>query len=337
MNMPELFHKVLKAFSSMKAGVLLLALLALFSALGSTLLPDSFNHLILFNILIIILFFNLSICTFNRCRRIKRLWGAGTGIIGGLRQWSLIILHIGVILILIGGMINNWFGESATLRLAEGEQALIAQDKSGVGVNIQLEGFEIELYENSMPSQYLSHVSLYKNSKLEQQSTISVNHPLRYEGIKIYQQSYGNLVEVETEGQGQVDSSTVLEGQILEIADSKWQVKVFKYVPDFDLAYGMESKSLQPNNPRVIYSLYQDKVMAGIGAAPLGEKIEIASGYYVEFKGIKPYTVLKVKEDPGLPYAGAGGILFMLGVVLAELKIFSKPGQGNGYRKAVVE
>lgn len=145
------------------------------------------------------------------------------------------------------------------------------------------------------------------------------------------------MVEVETEGQGQVDSSTVLEGQILEIADSKWQVKVFKYVPDFDLAYGMESKSLQPNNPRVIYSLYQDKVMAGIGAAPLGEKIEIASGYYVEFKGIKPYTVLKVKEDPGLPYAGAGGILFMLGVVLAELKIFSKPGQGNGNRKAVVE
>jgi hypothetical protein len=55
MNMPELFHKVLKAFSSMKAGVLLLALLALFSALGSTLLPDSFNHLILFNILILLL------------------------------------------------------------------------------------------------------------------------------------------------------------------------------------------------------------------------------------------------------------------------------------------
>ena len=101
-----------------------------------------------------------------------------------------------------------------------------------MGVNIQLEGFEIELYENSMPSQYLSHVA-YINSKLEQQSTISVNHPLRYEGIKIYQQSYGN-------GQwrpkaGQVDSSTVLEGQILEVADSKWQVKVFKYVPDFDL------------------------------------------------------------------------------------------------------
>ena len=65
--------------------------------------------------------------------------------------------------------------------------------------------------------------------------------------------------------------------------------------------------------------------------------MEIAPGYYVEFKGIKPYTVLKVKEDPGLPYAGAGGILFMLGVVLAELKIFSKPGHGNGNRKAVVE
>ena len=85
--MPELFHKVLKAFSSMKAGVLLLALLALFSALGSTLLPDSFNHLILFNILIIILFFNLSICTLIDAGE-SRDYGVRDRHYRGLRQWA---------------------------------------------------------------------------------------------------------------------------------------------------------------------------------------------------------------------------------------------------------
>ncbi len=335
--MQNFIWKILKSFSSMKTGVLLLALLALFSAVGSTVLPDSFSQLILFNILIILLFLNLGICTFNRYLQVRKLLGAGTDIIKRLRQWGLIVLHSGLILILIGGMINSWAGQSGMVKLAEGERALIAQDKTGTEVNLQLDAFEIELYENDMPSQYLSHVSIFRGEELQQHSTISVNHPLRYEGIKVYQQSYGSMVEVKTEGQGQVDDTAAVEGQILEIPDSRWQVKVFKYVPDFDPANGMESKSLQPNNPRIIYSLYKDKVMAGIGAAPFGEKIEIEPGYYVEFQRIKPYTVLKVKEDPGLPYAGAGGILFMLGVVLAELNIFSRPRERNGERKAVVE
>ncbi|NLO22526.1 MAG: cytochrome c biogenesis protein ResB [Syntrophomonadaceae bacterium] len=335
--MQELFGKIFKSFSSMKTGVLLLALLALFSAVGSTALPDRFNHLILFNILIILLFLNLGICTFNRYRHIWKFLSAHIGLIKRLRQWGLLILHSGLILILIGGMINNWTGQSGTIKLAEGEGALIAEDKTGTQVNLQLEAFEIELYENNMPSQYLSRVSIFKGEELEQHSTISVNNPLRYEGIKVYQQSYGSMVEVSTEGQGQVIISSAVEGQILEIPHSNWRVKVFKYVPDFDPAYGMESKSLQPNNPRIIYSIYQDKVLAGVGAAPFGEKITIEPGYYVEFEAIKPYTVLKVKEDPGLPYTGAGGILFMLGVVLAELNIFSKAREKNADSKAVEE
>ncbi len=332
--MSQIFNNMFKTFSSMKTGVILLALLAVFSAVGSSLLPDRFYHLMLFNTLIGMLFLNLGLCTFNRCLRVRKLLGKQTDIIRQFRQWGLLILHSGLILILIGGMINSWTGHSGTVKLIEGERALINRDKDGEELNLFLEAFEIELYENNMPSQYLSRVSLYKGDRLEQQATISVNHPLKYEGIKVYQQSYGSMVDVTVEGQGQIDSYVAHEGQLLEIPGSRGQVKVFKYIPDFDPAYGMESKSMQPNNPRVIYSVYHDKVLMGVGSAPFGERIEIDSGAYVEFNGLKSYSVLKVKEDPGLPYAGAGGILFMLGVVLAEIKIFTRPREIND-RKTV--
>ncbi len=331
-----IFHYIFKTFYSMRTGVVLMALLALFSAVGSSILPDRFYHLLLFNALIIMLFLNLSLCTFNRCLKLRKLKGKQTDIVRRLRQWGLLILHSGLILILIGGMINSWAGHTGTVTLAEGERAVIASDEAGEKVTLFLEEFEIELYENDMPSQYLSKVLLYKGESLERKSTISVNHPLQYEGIKVYQQSYGSMVEATVEGVGKVETCSAKEGQILEIPGGSWQVKVFKYVPDFDPAYGMESKTNEPNNPRVIYSVYQDEQLLGVGAAPFGERIKIDEASYVEFNGLKSYSVLKVKEDPGLPYAGAGGILFMLGVVLAEINIFRNKPEKND-RKPVEE
>ncbi|MGE5423041.1 MAG: hypothetical protein ACM3QW_07240, partial [Ignavibacteriales bacterium] len=76
-------------------------------------------------------------------------------------------------------------------------------------------------------------------------------------------------------------------------------------------------KSLSPDNPRVIFSVYNDKNLLGIGAAKIGEKIEIDEGSIVKFTAIKPYTVLSAKTDPGLPLTGTGGVMLMLGVCLA--------------------
>ncbi len=335
--MRQIFHTLVKNISSMKTGLVLLALLAIFSAIGSSIFPDMFHRLLLFNALIILLFINLGLCTLNRWLKIgKRLLVKQHNIINHLRQWGLLVLHTGLILILVGGMINSLAGQSGNVKVVEGERVVIAHSKEGEDISLCLEEFEIELYENGMPSQYLSKVLIYKGDDLEQQSTISVNHPLQYDGLKVYQQSYGIMVEVIVEGDGKTETYSASEGQILEIPGSSYRVKVFKYVPDFDPSYGMESKTNEPNNPRVIYSVYQDEQLLGVGAARWGERIEISATSFVEFDGPKPYSVLKVKEDPGLPYAAAGGILFMLGAALAEINIFRNKS-GKKVRKTVEE
>ncbi len=328
--MRQFLYILLKTSYSMKTGLVLLALLGIFSALGTSILPDIFYRLLLFNLLMIMLFINLVLCTINRLIQLRRqVFIKQHNLMNQIRQWGLLALHIGLILILVGGIINTCVGQSGTVQIAEGERAVIAENEAGEKISLFLEDFEIERYENDMPSQYYSKVQLYKSESLELQSIISVNNPLQYQGIKVYQQSYGNMVDVTIQGEEKAENHTAVEGEVLDIPGGNWRVKVFKYVPDFDPAYGMESRSMQANNPRVIYSVYKGDVLLGVGAAPFGEEIKIDDTSWVQFNGLGTYSIFKVKEDPGLPYAGAGGIIFMIGAALAEISIFRRKAE-NG-------
>lgn len=326
--MQDFLKNILRVASSMKTGLTLLAILGIFSALGSSLLPDLFYRLRLFEILIILILINLGLCTGNRILKTKKLLLSRSGhILEQMRQWGLLILHCGIILILVGGIINASAGRSETVSIAEGQKAVIADDQAGAKISLLLNTFEIERYENGVPSQYYSKVVLLKQGTAQTEAVISVNHPLRYEGVKVYQQSYGNQVDAVVTANGQSREHKAYEGDILEVPGSSYRVKVFRYVPDFDPGHGMESKSMNPNNPRIIYAVYREDVLAGVGAAAFGEEIPLDETSKVVFKGLLPYSVFKVKEDPGLPYAATGGILFMVGVTLAELNIFRRKQQ----------
>lgn len=320
--MQNFLETFLRWASSMKTGLTLLAALGIFSALGSSLLPDLFYRLRWFQILIILILINLGLCTLNRILKTRPLLlGRSGNTLGQIRQWGLLLLHTGIILLLLGGIINASAGRSETVSIAEGQKAVIAQGASGT-ISIQLDHFEIERYENQMPSQFYSQVVLFADEDSPIKAVISVNHPLQYRGIKVYQQSYGHRVNASVTGKEGSQEHTVYEGDTLEVPGSIYRVKVFKYVPDFDPAYGMETRSMVPNNPRIIYSVYRADVLAGVGAAAFGEKVPLDETSMVVFTGLQPYSVFRVKEDPGLPYAAAGGIVFIAGVALAEINIF---------------
>jgi len=61
---------------------------------------------------------------------------------------------------------------------------------------LKLDKFEIEFNPDGSPSQYYSYVSILEGNKETEKYRISVNHPLKYMGIKAYQQSFGHLVNV---------------------------------------------------------------------------------------------------------------------------------------------
>ncbi|NLU50224.1 MAG: cytochrome c biogenesis protein ResB [Syntrophomonadaceae bacterium] len=312
-------EKIYRLISSMKTGLVLLGLIGLMSAIGTGFRPNTFFQTSLFKLMLLLLFLNMGLCTLNqliRCmKRSSKSWGKNR-----LRQAGLLLLHGGVVLILVGGTVNSYFGHSGELRIVEGNKVDVARViPTEKPVLLRLDAFKIEFNADGSPSQYYSHVSILEGNKAKGNYRISVNHPLNYGGIKAYQQSFGYLVKVRGESAtGEKVEKSLHEGEFLEIPGTERTVKVYKYIPNFAPNYGMDSKTLRPDNPRIVFSVYENGKLLGVGAAPWGKRIKIDNRIYVTFKGVQPFTVLKVKSDPGLPLAAAGGVMLVTGVCLAQ-------------------
>ncbi|AFV10361.1 cytochrome c biogenesis protein ResB [Thermacetogenium phaeum DSM 12270] len=337
--------------SSMKTGLVLLGLIGLASAAGSVIRPDSFFRTGLFKLLLMLLLLNMALCTCNRLAGyLKRSGRSGTKSRLRFRELGILLLHAGIVLVLIGGAVYAGYGQTGMISLAEGETAAISDYlKTDNPFTLRLDKFTIEFNPDGSPSQYYSYVSILDGGK-ETEYRIGVNSPLQYEGIKAYQQSFGYLIEAEGSGvNGERVSRTLREGEMIDVPGTERKVKAYRYIPNFDPRYGMNSKTLRPDNPKIIYSVYEKGHLLGVGAASPGESVVIADGCAVHFRDVRMYTVLKVKSDPGLSLAAAGGLMLMAGVVITVFLSPANrkrrtmtanggpagPGAGNGGNAAV--
>lgn len=305
--------------SSMKTGLVLLLLIGLASAVGSSLRPDKFFHTPVFEILLLLLLLNMILCTVNRFRvtyavilrsRVSKIW---------FRQLGILLLHLGIVLVLTGGIANAGYGQNTAMHMLAGDQVNMDKIlKIKHPFAVRLNEFKIEFNEDGSPSQYISTVTIAEDEQTIKQVAISVNHPLNYKGVKAYQSSFGHLVKAKytaTNGEEKLDQ--FMEGETVQPANTNREVKIFRYIPNFHPVHGLNSITLRPDNPHVIYSVYEGDELLGVGAAKLNESIHIDENADIVFTGVEPYTILQVKSDPGLPLVLVGGILLMLGVCLA--------------------
>jgi len=315
------FYRFYSFISSMKTGLFLLLLIGAASAVGSSLLPNTFYQLAGFKLLLLLLLVNMTLCTFNRVKRSYRVLTKRFGSRVWFRQLGILALHLGIVLVLVGGLVYATSGQSTRIHMAAGEQVDISQVLDIKNpFTLQLEEFRIEFNEDGSPSQYISKVTVLENGQTVDQKEISVNYPLNYHGVKFYQTSFGYMVEAAYPAEiGKEKSELFFEGQWLEPAGTDRRVKVYKYIPNFNPAYGMRTVGMRPDNPHIIISVYENEELLGIGAAKLNEPTEIDENVYITFTGVEPYTILEVKSDPGLPLVVSGGIALMLGVCMAIL------------------
>jgi cytochrome c biogenesis protein len=320
--------RIYNFMSSMNAGLILLALIGIISAIGSSLWPEVFFKTMLFRLLLLLFFVNMALCTFNSSRRFVRQYKKITkNKRQMLRSICLVMLHSGIVLIIIGAGFNSWFGHSVKLSILQGDTVSVNKIiPARTPFDLKLLEFKITFNEDGSPAQYYSALQVSAPGQNDYQQTISVNHPLTYGGVKFYQNSFGYLLEAQTEdGPATEKSLRLQDGDIISFTATNRTVKIFKYIPNFDPALGMQTKSLQPVNPKVVYTVYEGKEMLGVGAASLQEKIIIADDVFITFQQVRPYSILTAKTDPGLPLTTAGGILLMLGISIALLMPRKKP------------
>jgi len=113
-------------------------------------------------------------------------------------RWSrtgVYLVHASILVIFAGAITGYFLGFKGSVLIPETKEsdkiyAPDTQQPIDLGFTVRCDTFDIEFYDNGMPKEYRSRLTVLENGETIMVKDIEVNHPLKYHGITFYQSSY---------------------------------------------------------------------------------------------------------------------------------------------------
>ncbi len=230
---------------------------------------------------------------------------ARKGLIGKLGP---IIVHIGLILLLIGSAYGNLTSNSKEQFLRPNEKLDLINDSSNQKLSVILNDFLIEREIDGKPKQFSSDLDFKSNSSENHEiKKTSVNHPIRYKGLTIYQADWA------------------ISDVVLKIDDIKYQIKL-KPIPEIGeqiwgvvIELGNKSKKNylltvdNENGPVRIFDIedFSEKEFY------LEDYAKELNQSNIELIKIVPSSGIIIKSDPSIPFIYFSFLLIMIGTAIS--------------------
>jgi cytochrome c biogenesis protein len=260
------------------------------------------------------------------------------------------VVHLGLLVILAGGLTSALAGKRAPVALREGETA----DVPGAAFSVRLDRFDTEYYPQGGVKDWKSTVTVVEAGVPVLTRVVEVNRPLTYRGFALYQSSYGRdwqrpAIELEVRKRSDASflrtvSLRVGEKAPLEDVDAS-HVSVRQFVPDFVIGEGnrVQSRSSEPHNPAALVEAWngETKIQMGWVFAKYPDfgqgHAEGRSPFVFVLKKYQAdsYSVLEAAKDPGAGFIWAGSALVVAGLFLAfywlprEIRVVLEEAQGK--------
>ncbi|MFW6161112.1 MAG: cytochrome c biogenesis protein ResB, partial [Acidobacteriota bacterium] len=240
------------------------------------------------------------------------------------------IVHLGLLVILAGGITSGLGSFRTQITLTEGETKAVPES----GFDLRLDKFEIERYPGGEIKDWKSTLTVIENSEEQVSRIIEVNHPLTYQGYVFYQSSYGwnwNNPVLEIEAVQKSDPSfrkkiNISLGEKAEIEKGLY-ISALHFVPDFVINENNQvaTRSLQPNNPAAFIEgrTEEEKIFSGwiFARYPDFSRIHSRSeqDYNFLLKNFQSgqYSGIQIAKDPGTNIIWVGCTLLMIGLFFA--------------------
>jgi len=225
---------------------------------------------------------------------------ARKGVIGRLGP---ILIHLGMILLMIGATYGSLNGKTIEKFLAPGRSIDLLNNNEEKGLTIELQKFQIERDPQGRAEQYKSIVNVIEPNGNNQSKEISVNYPLRYKGLTLYQADW-SLAAITI----QIDNSPKLQipiEPISELGEQVWGTVIPTNKDGKNQILLTVDSELGPVN---IYD--NDGTLLTKLSINKEEKVK---GALIKIINIIPSSGLLLKHDPGVPLVYLSFAIILIG------------------------
>ncbi len=232
------------------------------------------------------------------------------------------ILHAGILVILLGGLITSMKGFSGMMIIPEGGRTntIFLQGRRhhqvyNLPFSLECEKFVVEYYENGRPKEYRSYIKLIDGKKTLK-TTIKVNSPLDYKGFRFYQASFGVaqeptiLLEVKDKKTGKSFELKVPFRKPVPLPNKDGVIELAQAVGDFRNLGPAFLLLLKKNGGK------ERQVLLFSNFPEFDAMHRKGSNYFFVVKDFTHYTGLEVKKDPGVWIVWAGCLILVGGLMI---------------------
>jgi cytochrome c biogenesis protein len=241
--------------------------------------------------------------------------GSLTGEWGKYGRLAATVTHIGLLTLMAGVSITSWTGFSGFQPIPlDGVMTFAQSEHSKLWVGklpdwtIHVDATKREDYETGDPKQWYSDLSVVEtDGKVVKKQQISVNNPLSYDGVDIYQSSWG-LDSLEVSFNGHMRSLAL-----------RPMGKVYAAFLPLDEKSVLIFSIRTPDKPLKLFAktekMEAPKLVAEI---PEGQSVKLGT-VDLRYRRVVPITGLQYKCDPGLPVTYIAFAFIMTGIMMAAI------------------
>jgi cytochrome c biogenesis protein len=249
---------------------------------------------------------------------------------GHYSRLSYILFHVGLIMVVLGGLAITKFGHTEDLWGKKGD--LLKPENADF--SLRVDDFKIETNSRGQVKDYLATLTVLDNGEEKFTKIVEVNFPLRYKGYTFYQSSYrqgasqinGVILKVSALAPLAMDTVVTLEiGKKFPLTPFNCTLNAVQLVPDFRLdGDSIYSASSEPQNPAVKI------IMEVPGAEPKAQWLFLKFPQFhqqqsgpvqLQFLDLNAdqslYTGLQASRKPGSELIWLGIILMSVGLILS--------------------
>ena len=232
-----------------------------------------------------------------------------------------LLVHAGLVVLMVGAAWGSLGGQRLERYLAPGNELELLNSRGDTQVTVTLEDFAIERDPAGRPEQFRSQLKLIAGNGAEASGgpaaaaqagstshEISVNHPLRYRGMTLYQADWA-LAAIDL----QLGKSPILQLPLQsfpQLGDQVWGI-VLPTRPD-----GSNPVLLAVSNEQGPVTAYSAEALELGTLIPGGSAVEIA-GIPLRIAAVVPASGILLKRDPGVPLVYAGFAIALAGGALS--------------------